>query len=124
MNERRKPITQAFDQIRKFFTEQENQLSKTGEKVTKIQKFRNDLASFTAAEEEKAEKERQLKAATEQEKIDCRAYFKTSLSKDLVDSLEIAFNEMNVIFESIQLSNILLRKSDIKNFSTEYKPAE
>lgn len=124
MNERRKPITQAFDQIRKYFTEQENQLSKTGEKIIRIQKFRNDLAAFIAAEEAKAEKERQTKAAREQEKTDCRAYFKTKLSEDLINSLDMAFNELSVIFESIQLSDIMLKKDDIKKFSKEYKAAQ
>lgn len=124
MNERRKPITQAFDQVRKYFTDQENQLSKTGEKIVRIQKFRNDLATFIAKEEEKLEKERQLIALKEQERIECRSFFKTTLVNDLVNSLDMAFNELNVIFESAKLSDISLKKDEIKNFNKAYKPVE
>ena len=83
MMERRKPITQAFDQIRKYFTEMEGQLGKTGEKIIKIVKFRNDFAKFLADEEAKVAAERARQAAIEQEKIDTRAFFKQAFSTSL-----------------------------------------
>ena len=46
MTDRRKPITQAFDQIRKHFTELENEL-KTGEEIQAIQNFRNAFATVS-----------------------------------------------------------------------------
>lgn len=124
MNERRKPITQAFDQIRKYFTDQENQLSPTGEKIVKITKFRNDLAAFIAAEEAKSEAEHQLKIAKEQEKIDCRSYIKTKYAEDFTNSVDKAFKELSTIFESIQLSNVMTKTNELKEFSKKYTPSD
>lgn len=120
MMERRKPITQAFDQIRKYFTEMEGQLGKTGEKIIKIVKFRNDFAKFLADEEAKVAAERARQAAIEQEKIDTRAFFKQAFSTSLTRELETAYNKLDEIFNSMNITNVSLTKEAIKNFDTSF----
>lgn len=120
MQERRKPITQAFDQIRKYFTEMENQLGKNGEKIIKIIKFRNDFATYLANEEAKIAAERARVAAIEQEKIDTRAFLKKSFSDHLAREIESAYVKLEEIFNSMNLTNVALTKSSIKDFNTTY----
>lgn len=122
MTERRKPITQAFDQIRKHFTELENEL-KTGEEIQAIQDFRNAFARHIAEIAAKEEEARRIKAATEQERIETRAYFKQAFTDDLVNTLSLAYDSLEEIFNSITLQNIGQKKEEIKNFASEYKPA-
>lgn len=122
MTERRKPITQAFDQIRKHFTELENEL-KTGEEIQAIQNFRNAFARHIAEIAAKEEEARRIKAATEQERIEMRAYFKQAFTKGLVNTLSLAYDSLEEIFNSITLQNCELKKDELKNFSSEYKPA-
>lgn len=122
MTDRRKPITQAFDQIRKHFTELENEL-KTGEEIQAIQNFRNAFARHIAEIAAKEEEARRIKAATEQERIEMRAYFKQAFTKGLVNTLSLAYDSLEEIFNSITLQNCELKKDELKNFSSEYKPA-
>ena len=122
MTNRRKPITQAFDQIRKHFTELENEL-KTGEEIQAIQDFRNTFARHIAEIAAKEEEARRIKAATEQERIEMRAYFKQAFTDDLVNTLSLAYDSLEEIFNSITLQNCELKKDELKNFSSEYKPA-
>lgn len=120
MTERRKPITQAFDQIRKYFTEMEGQLGKGGEKIMKIVKFRNDFAKFLADEEAKVVAERARLAAIEQERIYTRAFFKQAFSSKLTRELETAYNKLDEIFNSMNITNVSLTKDAIKNFDTSF----
>jgi hypothetical protein len=54
MQERRKPITQLFDQVKKHFTHLENDLDPhKGEVYASIQKFRDDYARAKAEEARK-----------------------------------------------------------------------
>lgn len=120
MQERRKPITQAFDQIRKYFTEMENQLGKNGEKIIKIIKFRNDFATYLANEEAKIAAERARIAAIEQEKIEAKAAIKKSFSDHLAREIESAYVKLEEIFNSMNLTNVSSTKSSIKDFNTTY----
>ena len=122
MTERRKPITQAFDQIRKHFTELENEL-KTGDEIQLIQDFRNKFAQHIAEKAAKEEEARRIKAATEQERIEIRAYFKQSFADDLINTLSLAYDSLEGIFNSITLKNCELKKEELRNFPSEYKPA-
>ena len=118
MSERRKPITQAFDQIRKYFTEMENSL-KSGEKIKRITDFRNDFARFLATEEAKAAEEKARQANIAQEKIDLAAWIKKQYADDLVNSLETAYNKLDALFNSMELSNTELIKEQIRTFDTQ-----
>lgn len=122
MTERRKPITQAFDQIRKHFTKLENELE-TGEEIKSIQTFRNNVAQHLNEIAEKKEREQRIKAETEKERIEIRAYFKQALSEDLVNTLSIAYDSLSGIFNSITLQDSESKKAELKNFPAEYKPA-
>lgn len=120
LNERRKPITQAFDQVRKYFTDLENEL-KTGERIQKIQEFRNKFAKYLADEEEKLREEQKIKAQTEEERISIRAYAKQELVRDFTDTLSLAYGDIEYIFNSIDLTNSMTKKEELEKFSSEYK---
>lgn len=122
MTERRKPITQTFDQIRKQFTKLENELE-TGEEIKSIQTFRNNVAQHLNEIAEKKEREQRIKAETEKERIEIRAYFKQAFSEDLVNTLSIAYDSLSGIFNSITLKDSESKKAELKNFPDEYKPA-
>ena len=107
MTDRRKPITQAFDQIRKHFTELENEL-KTGEEIQAIQNFRNAFARHIAEIAAKEEESRRIKAATEQERIEMRAYFKQAFTNDLVNTLSpVSYTHLPLLFNSSGASSFL-----------------
>lgn len=120
MTERRKPITQAFDQIRKYFTEMEGQLGKSGEKIVKIVKFRNDFAAYLAEEEAKVMAERAVKASMDKEKIETRACLKKAFASHLARELESAYSDLDSLFNSMNLTNVSSIKDSIKNFNTGY----
>lgn len=122
MTERRKPITQAFDQIRKHFTELENEL-KSGNDIQAILDFRNAFARHLAEIAAKEEEARRIKAATEQERIEIRAYLKKAFADDLVNTLSIAYDQLADIFNSIEISNIESKREELKKFPSSYKPA-
>ena len=52
-----------------------------------------------------------------------RAYFKQAFTKGLVNTLSLAYDSLEEIFNSITLQNCELKKDELKNFSSEYKPA-
>lgn len=52
-----------------------------------------------------------------------RAYFKQAFTDDLVNTLSLAYDSLEEIFNSITLQNCELKKDELKNFSSEYKPA-
>lgn len=117
MSERRKPVTQAFDQIRKYFTEMENSL-KSGDKIKRITDFRNEFARFLADKESKEAEEKARKANIAQEKIDLKAWVEKQFSEDLSKSLSSAYDNLDSLFNSMQLSNTELIKEQIRTFST------
>ena len=66
MNERRKPATQLFDQVKKYFTDLENQLDPAkGEIYLTIQGYRNDYARQLAEIARKKEEESRRKLEIE-----------------------------------------------------------
>ena len=121
MNDRRKPITQGLDQIKKVFTTLENEMKDSPE-MKAIREFRNKFAQHLAVEEAKQKAEVERKAAIKQEEIDIRAAIKKEYADDLVNSLDLAFTELETIFKSITLVNAYAKKSELNNFSQIYKP--
>lgn len=118
--ERRKPVTQAFDSIRKYFTDMENELKK-GERIQTITDFRNKFANLLAEEERKQAEERARKAALEQERIEIRTHIKNAFNDDLVAQLDSCSKELDDIFNSMTLNSVMTTKEAIKNYSPSYK---
>ena len=80
MNERRKPVTQLFDQVRSYFTQMENQLDPSkGEIYLRIQGFRNEFARKKDEERRKKEEEARNKLEAEKERATATAIIETSL---------------------------------------------
>lgn len=121
--ERRKPVTQAFDSIRKYFTDMENELKK-GEKIQAITDFRNRFAAFLAEEERKAAEEQARKAALEQERIELKASIKNAFNDDLVAQLDKACERLEDTLNAMTLKTVATTKDAIQNFNPEYAPAQ
>lgn len=117
--ERRKPVTQAFDAMRKYFTDMENELKK-GEKIKAITAFRDKFAAHLAEEERKAEEERARKAALEQERIDLKASIKKAFNEDLSRQINTACEALENIFNAMTLKTVATTKDGVRDFATEY----
>ena len=120
MNERRAPVTQLFDVIRKQFTAMENEIDPTKVDTIpyKLQQFRNQFATQKLAEEEerrRRELERQQAEAA-----------RLKLRQDMADDYKIQFsmllnkalNRLSAIDNAISLNNFDDASSQIANFPT------
>lgn len=105
LNERRKPVTQTFDMVKKGFTALENEISvkKEDTVVFKLQKVRDDYAALKLEEQRRIAEEqrrqeliRQTKAQLRQDVIDkCYAIYDSQLSES-VRYLDMLFANMTL----------------------------
>lgn len=120
ISERRKPITQVFDMVKKGFTTMEGMLSTKGDSVVaELQKKRDEYAAYKLEFARKAEAERQRKArekvAREQLAQDVRSVCNMILSNTLQHDLGI----MNNSFALLTLDNKDKVKEAIANWNTK-----
>lgn len=120
ISERRKPITQVFDMVKKGFTTMEGMLSTKGDSVVaELQKKRDEYAAYKLEIARKAEAERQRKArekvAREQLAQDVRSVCNMILSNTLQHDLGI----MNNSFALLTLDNKDKVKEAIANWNTK-----
>lgn len=118
INERRKPVTQMFDKVKKVFTDMENSISiKNAEGVIyMLQKLRNDYA---AAKLKAAEEERQR-----QQREQLLLVSKNNLHAEAIERLHAAVNKaldenigcLNSLFSDVTLDTI----DDVKNTIFNY----
>jgi hypothetical protein len=120
MNERRKPITQLFDQVKAHFTSLENQIDAKGELYLTIQGYRDGFARQKAEEARKKEEEARKKLAAEKEKADITAKIETGLYSWFNSYLSESISNLNSLFNSVTLKNYFDKAQDIAGFSEEY----
>lgn len=121
MNERRAPVTQLFDTIRKEFTVMENAIDPTKEGTIpfKLQQFRNKFAAKKRAEEE----ERRRKEYERQQAEAAR----TKMRQDIEDDFKQQFqslvnrdcNALTAIDNAVTLDNYDASFKQVKDYSTE-----
>jgi hypothetical protein len=144
MEERRKPITQIFDQVRKIFTQLEGNINiKTTDTIPgKLVDCRNTFARKKLEEERKRKEEQRRQAAMEQEKATFKAdieaaliklydeYFNTQSHGLLARMQAITFDNYNEHAKYIRdfptdLPDYILKKFDGKSITTCYlSPAD
>ncbi len=123
MNERRKPITQIMDLIKKEFTTLEAQLDpKTvGGVYAMIQAKRDAYAKFKIDEQRHKEQEAQRKLSQDKELISIRSEIQIQLADHFNKYLSAKISEMNGLFAGISLEHFESTVGQIRFFSEIYQ---
>lgn len=89
MKDNRAPVTQIMDQLKKMYTEVENEIDvkKPGTIPAKIQEFRNEYARQVAEEANRKRKEAEARAEKEKEAIEIRTYATNKLNEQFLQWL-------------------------------------
>jgi hypothetical protein len=118
ISDRRKPLTQLFDEVRKSFTGLEAEIE---EEFKKLQKLRNDRAQRIMEEKRKEEEENRRKAEIEQEKIVLTKEADYQLRTGFIGHLTDAKNHVSSILESMTLDSHEADIDTIANFPRDYQ---
>lgn len=120
MQERRKPVTQIFDEVKKMFTGLEGKIDQKSEIYSAIQKARNDYAAKKAAEQRQKEEEARKKLLIDKEKIDVQTKLETEIKQHFLTYQEARQQELINLFEGITLDMWDEMEPQIRAFSTAY----
>lgn len=122
MLERRKPVTQLFDQIKKVFTSIEGELDpkKENSVYAQIQSHRDDYAEAKAAEAEKKRKEAERKLAIENEKTDVRSKIELALNQYFEEYLQEAITFVTDTFDNTTIEGFKEQSEEISGFPSSY----
>lgn len=122
MLERRKPVTQLFDQLKKVFTGFETELDpKTSGSVYYIlQSHRDTYAADKAEKARKAEEERQRQLRIANEKTEVESKVKLALNEYFEAHLQSKIHILTDLFNNANLSNFKENTLEIKAFPVDY----
>lgn len=122
MLEKRKPVTQLFDQLKKVFTGYENELDpKTnGSVYNQIQAFRDNYAAEKVEKARKEEAERQRLLKIENEKADVRSKVAIALNDYFEDHLREKVNYLVDVFNSAIIEDFKSVQHFVENFPVDY----
>ena len=121
MNERRAPVTQLFDTIRKEFTVMENAIDPTKANTIpfKLQQYRNQFAAKKRAEEEERRRKEYERIQIEQ----ARSRMKQDIEDDFKQQFQSLVNKdcnaLSAIDSAVNLDNYEASFAQVKNYSTE-----
>jgi len=119
-NERRSPLTQFFDTIKKQFTLIESEIDQKSELYTKGQKLRDFWAEKKRKEEERKQADVLLQSNIAKEKIDVKAKIEIGLRQWFLNNLEQDQLMCLEAFEGLTLTTIDNFIIDINVFVNEY----
>lgn len=114
MNDRRKPITQIMDAVKKEFTSSESDL-KT--KIGEVQQQRDAYATLKMEEQRRLEREAQAKLAREREAIELRKNAEVELAKNFGEHFREAKEMLLEKFNGSTLSTFDETLGEINSFS-------
>ena len=120
MNERRAPVTQLFDTIRKEFTVMENAIDPTKANTIpfKLQQYRNQFAAKKRAEEEERRRKEYERIQIEQ----ARSRMKQDIEDDFKQQFQSLVNKdcnaLSAIDSAVNLDNYEASFAQVKNYST------
>ena len=122
MLDRREPITQMFDTLKKVFTGFENDLDpKTnGSVYFQIQQARDIYAAEKAEKAKQIELERQRLLAIENEKVDVRSKISLALNEYFETHLQMSIDMLLNFFNKANLSDFNEKSLSIKAFPVVY----
>lgn len=119
MNESRSGVTQIMDQLKKMYTEVENELDvkKAGTVPFKIQEHRNRFAKQVAEEKEQKRREAERQAAKSKEAIEIRYQMEQNYTGQFRNYLEERQAKMQAGFNNITLDNYDQKSEALKELS-------
>jgi len=125
MEESRKPITQLFDQIKKEFTNSENDLDikKDGSVPFIIQSHRNAYVKKLEAEKERQKLEAQKKLDQEKERIEIKTEIESQLSNYVRDHITSRKEKLQETFNDITLETFDAKSKALKGLEPVYHKA-
>lgn len=126
MTERRKPVTQLFDNIRSGFTELERMIDPkvAGTPANRAQKLRDDYARRKIEEEQKRRREAELKAQMEQARTRYRDECEKELFEFFNQKTTQAINRLISLNSSLELSNFDAVSAEITSFDCNFPVSE
>lgn len=126
MTERRKPVTQLFDNIRSGFTELERMIDPkvAGTPANRAQKLRDDYARRKFEEEQKRRREAELKAQMEQARTRYRDECEKELFNFFNNKTTQAINRLISLNGSLELSNFDAVSAEITSFDCNFPVSE
>jgi|GEM_PF-1957429 len=118
MKESRAAVTQIMDQLKKMYTEVENELDtkKPGTIPAQIQSHRDQYAKDIAAEQERKRKEAERAAAKAKEAIEIKSQAEVTLSGIANDLLLSAKTRMNTAFNAITLATYQEKETNLRAY--------
>lgn len=122
MYDRRKPLTEMFDTIRKTFTALESQLdgAKKESIYAQIQEKRNAYAAAKAAERKRMEEEAARKLARERELVEVKAQIELSLREGFLAQSAQSQKNLTECFEALSLTNWDAQLEYFRNYDLRY----
>lgn len=126
MTERRKPVTQLFDNIRSGFTELERMIDPkvAGTPANRAQKLRDDYARRKFEEEQKRRREAEMKAQMEQARTRYRDECEKELFNFFNNKTTQAINRLISLNGSLELSNFDAVSAEITSFDCNFPVSE
>lgn len=121
MNNRRSPVTQMFDMVRKAYTVLENEVdpTKAGTIPFQVQQHRNDYAKKKHEEEERRRREEAARLAKE----NAKTRYRTEVEEDYINQFNIlvnkSINRLTDMDKQLSLDNYEIIYDGVKNFSGE-----
>lgn len=121
MNERRAPVTQLFDSIRKEFTAIENAIDPTKADTIpyKLQQYRNQFAARKRAEEEERRRREYERQQAEQARYKMRQDIEDDFKRQFQAILNRDLNALSAIDNAVTLENYEASFKQVKEYSTE-----
>ena len=119
MKESRAGVTQIMDQLKKMYTEVENDLDvkKPGTVAYRLQGHRDQFAKDQAAERERIRKEAERAAAKAKEAIDIKYQMENNLNIQFAEYLKQRGDKMQAGFNAITLDNFDEKKRSLEGLS-------
>lgn len=126
MTDRRKPVTQLFDNIRSGFTQLESSIDPkvAGSPANKAQKLRDDYARKKHEEEQRRRKEAELLARKQQERAKYREDLEQELFGFFNQKTTQSINKLITLNKSITLQTFDAVSADIQSFDCTFPVSE
>lgn len=121
MNERRSPVTQLFDRIRKAYTSMENEIdpTKADSVPHRLQVHRNEYARRKVEQEERRRREEAARIAKENAKTAYRSDVEEDYNQQFAALVNSDVNKLTEMDKSVTLGNYELIYQCIKDYDCE-----
>lgn len=126
ISDRRKPLTQTFDIIRKKFTELEAQIdpAKQDSVYAKLQVKRNQYAAWKMEEQRKREEAAARKLKADQERINIKAEIDIQLRNGFIKDLSTAKSFLQAQFDNASLESFEELTAKVREWNAVYASSE